>query len=280
MPQSSLDSLPTSPDGVITYMGRSYDVKDLFPSLVTKEEDEEEVQVPGRRHRAPARRTKSAADPHSSLSPIRRPMNRCKSTSDDSSRPSRRITPTRTRSGGALTQMMQALHISDDKQHPQEATLPPPPTGRFPPPLSRNISRARSMGAVRGLFGAGEDADSYGIHSNSMRHLQFNQADVDGIVADPKEFERLKATLKKKGVVTNEVLKQRLHYYVKAKKDRDAGLVFPPAPKRRSRRGASGRLQRSRSDATAVEEQNVMEQPALMRRGTTGEFDFEPRMNH
>lgn len=272
----ALDCLPTSPDGVITYMGRSYEVKDLFPSLDdegSSSSNRDEIPAPADlqkdgkksavshidRRRRPARRTVSAAEGgNKSLSPIRR----CRSNSFSTVKRPAGLTggppPTRV--------LLPVPGVQAPNMAAAACSIPPPPShGR--------LTRARSLGeaasSVCNLLVGGlslEEEEEYGIHSTSMRHLQYNQDDVNGIIDDQKEFARLKATLKKKGAVTNEVLKQRLHYYVKAKKDRDAGLVFPPPLKRKSKR-----MQRSRSEAQ--KEEVVTEQfttPVLTRRGAAG----------
>ena len=315
---SAFDSLPTSPDGVITYMGRTYEVKDLFPSLdvcAAEEDNSNSSDAPpppqfkretsGKkaavshidRRRRPPRRTHSNVERQAPLSPIRRPASRCKSSSEIEppsaetlrrmAPPSRRVTPGRSRSGSALTSMIQALQVSNssDQEDDDAAAAAAAAACQVPPPPARNLTRARSLGeaanSVRNLFAGQfhEEEEDYGIHSTSMRRLQYNQADVNGIIGDQKEFERLKATLKKKGAITNEVLKQGLHFYVKAKKDRDAGIL-PPAPKRRSR---GDRMRRSRSDAHKAEgqcqQQDSNNQP-LMRRGTTGEINYEKKIGN
>lgn len=108
----------------------------------------------------------------------------------------------------------------------------------------RNVLTGSNHGSNHGR--QQQHPNGYGIHTDSMRQFGYTAADVTDIIDDQQEFERLKATLKKKGAITNEVLKQRIHFYVKAKKDRDAGLIAVP-PKRRSSSKPS-RLRRSRSD--------------------------------
>jgi hypothetical protein len=115
---------------------------------------------------------------------------------------------------------------------------------------SSDDTRTPSWGeAVAGLLFKKDDKDNeekdrrakFGQHSNSVRSLEYSQEDVLGILDDHEEFERLKAALKKKGAITNEVLKQRFHFYVQAKKDRDAGALPDKSVRQR--------VQRSQSDA-------------------------------
>ena len=69
--------------------------------------------------------------------------------------------------------------------------------------------------------------------------LAYTDADLLEIAMDDQEFARLKAGLKHKGAVTNEVLKQKLYAFVAKSKLRksgsfidDSGISPPNSPKR------------------------------------------------
>ena len=46
------------------------------------------------------------------------------------------------------------------------------------------------------------------------------ESDIQNLVNDREEFLRLKAALKAKGAITNEMCRQRLHVYVRKNRDR------------------------------------------------------------
>jgi hypothetical protein len=54
----------------------------------------------------------------------------------------------------------------------------------------------------------------------AVKSLEYSDADVELIAHDARQFEVLKQSLRKKGAVTNEVLKQKLPLFIKFKKDR------------------------------------------------------------
>lgn len=281
-----LDCLPTSPDGVITYLGRSYEVKDLFPSLVAaRTEDLPEdssrksdtcstltcstlsdssvksttKMSPGPgpiRIRRPVNPVNRADDTgRSSLSPICRPLGRAKSSSTmRAGRPG----AGRSISGSGLAAMRKVVVENE--------AMPPPPPG-----LLRSASLS-ATNSVRNLFASDfeEEEKDFGIHNNSMRCFHYTKDDVAEICDDKEEFERLKQTLKKKGAITNEVLNQRIHFYIKAKKDRDAGLAVPN--KRRLRRSRS-----SLDGAADKKPSSSSKGLGLQRRGTTSSIQYTPK---
>ena len=54
----------------------------------------------------------------------------------------------------------------------------------------------------------------------AMENLDYTEADLELLTADSRQFNVLKQSLRNKGAVTNEVLKQKLPLYIKYKKDR------------------------------------------------------------
>jgi hypothetical protein len=54
----------------------------------------------------------------------------------------------------------------------------------------------------------------------ALERLEYTDADVELIAYDSRQFEALKQSLRNKGAVTNEVLKQKLPLFIKFKKDR------------------------------------------------------------
>lgn len=54
----------------------------------------------------------------------------------------------------------------------------------------------------------------------AAQSLVYSEADLELLTQDTRQFEVLKASLRKKGAVTNEILKQKLPLYLKYKKDR------------------------------------------------------------
>jgi hypothetical protein len=54
----------------------------------------------------------------------------------------------------------------------------------------------------------------------AIQSLEYSDADVELIAYDARQFEVLKQSLRNKGAVTNEVLKQKLPLFIKFKKDR------------------------------------------------------------
>ena len=56
----------------------------------------------------------------------------------------------------------------------------------------------------------------------AMESLEFSEIDLELLADDNRQFEVLKQSLRKKGAVTNETLKQKLPLYLKYRKDRFA----------------------------------------------------------
>lgn len=56
----------------------------------------------------------------------------------------------------------------------------------------------------------------------AMKSLEYSEIDLELLADDNKNFQILKESLRSKGAVTNEVLKQKLPLYVKYRKDRMA----------------------------------------------------------
>ena len=54
----------------------------------------------------------------------------------------------------------------------------------------------------------------------AIQSLEYSDVDLELIACDSRQFEGLKQSLRKKGAVTNEVLKQKLPLIIKFKKDR------------------------------------------------------------
>ena len=59
-----------------------------------------------------------------------------------------------------------------------------------------------------------------GDMKKAKESLEYSEFDLELITGDDRQFEVLKQSLRKKGAVTNEVLKQKLPLYLKFKKDR------------------------------------------------------------
>ena len=277
---SSSSSSPSSPESVITYLGRTYTMKDLFPDLVAasltdaneqgnednegdRDHHHQQEEAPTRRIIVPAHMMRRGISPKREVlavvampGPIRRPRGvaRTKSAGPGSLsqkmlvKPTRKM-PTRSLSAGGRAQMVASV------EERQQASKP-------------GLLRSTTLNAMKNLFGdnkdqTDDDLHKFGIHSNTVRTLNYTQVDVANICDDHREFERLKATLKKQGAITNEVLKQGLHFYVQAKKDREANGG--------TRSASAGRRRRARR--TRSQEENETERPVIIRRsGTTGDI--------
>jgi hypothetical protein len=249
--KSLMSELPSSPDGVITYMGRSYELKDLSPCLAERETSptaDDRVPPPSN-FAAFARPTAGITRAQSAGSDVVAPLRhsaptRSKLQTSSQTMPPSRMPARRVKSGGGLMQMALAVN-NPDADTVQQRRIGGP--SRF---------RSRSWGeTVTGILFKNDKNDDddddekdrhakFGQHSNSVRSLEYSKEDVVGIVDDHEEFVRLKAALKKKGAITNEVLRQRFHFYVAAKKGRDAGLPTEKLIRQR--------VQRSQSDAGYV----------------------------
>ena len=293
---AAASSTPSSPESVVTYLGRSYSFKDLFPDLdvsslgdlnsdsedesdksdtdneqFLQEQQQPREEVPIKHIVAPARvlrPTAVEATTGQKKSPRRpRRMMRTKSAGPRGGL-GRNNLPARSKSSEDLSEMVAA--VQHQQKEKEEAAAKPPP----------GLLRSTTLNAVKSIFGDHSDADihdedkRFGMYSNSVRTLNFTQVDVANICDDHQEFERLKATVKKQGAVTNEVLKQGLHFYVQAKKDRDAN----PGSRGTSRSGHRRRrcipARRTRSDDQELSESataRTTDRPAAMKRsGTTG----------
>ncbi|CAB9515395.1 expressed unknown protein [Seminavis robusta] len=105
------------------------------------------------------------------------------------------------------------------------------------PPLPQRVASydARSPMSVTDLFSGGLTGfggdEVYEPRRNVKRNmsfemkravesLEYSDADLELLAGDSRQFEVLKQSLRKKGAVTNEVLKQKLPLYLKYKKDR------------------------------------------------------------
>jgi len=240
-----------STESIVSYLGRSYSLKDIFPdlgSLSLKENDknitgdqQEQQQKPVER-RAPVKRI---VRPSSSRSPL--PVSTTVGMNGSRRTPARttsagaallsataretgerqerkREVPARSRSTGCVGNLSQMVASIEEERHRQEYSSLP------------GLLRS-GTDVVKKVFGDHTEDGKYGIHSDTIKTLNYTSVDVANICDDKREFERLKATLKKKGAVTNTVLKQGLHFYVKAKKDREASL----GPRRRRSRASSAR---------------------------------------
>lgn len=101
------------------------------------------------------------------------------------------------------------------------------------------VQRSKSAGAASpkavsellgGLSGFGNDEvyeprrgvqrSMSGDMKRAMQSLEYSEADLELLAGDSRQFAVLKQSLRKKGAVTNEVLKQKLPLYIKYKKDR------------------------------------------------------------
>ena len=301
---AATSSSPSSPESVVTYLGRSYSFKDLFPDLDlsslgdlnsdseeneddgdTSDTDNEQVQqqqqreeVPIKQIMAPARVLRRNPSTTASTTTVgeaatgkKSPMRPRRVIRTKSAGPGgvlgRKILPARSKSSEDLSHMMAA--VQNRQKEKEEAASKPP-----------GLLRSTTLNAVKSIFGDNSDADihdeekKFGIYSNSIRTLNYTQVDVANICDDHQEFERLKATLKKQGAITNEVLKQGLHFYVQAKKDRDANPQSRGGSSTGHRRRRRIPARRTRSDDQEANESATSRttgRPAVIKRsGTTG----------
>lgn len=268
-----------SPESVVTYMGRSYSFSDLCPDRDASEcmegdgsehstgednnecevkdqpmlQQQEEEEAPIKRIITPLQIPRRPLAPGISPPAIDRrkriPVTRAKSSSVAlemmRAKPTRRR-PARSKSSEGLAQMVAASR----EEQPKPGLL-----------------RSTTLNAVKSLIGKNDDdveIEKFGVHAITVRTLNYTQGDVANICNDHEEFVRLKAALKKKGAITNEVLKQGLHFYVAAKKDREASVDRSGTPTRRRRRKRSTR--RTLSEEAVTTESVV----PLRRNGTTG----------
>ena len=100
------------------------------------------------------------------------------------------------------------------------------------------VQRSKSYGAPSsgpvtdiwdGLSGFGSDEvyeprrvkrSMSGDMKRAMQSLEYSEADLEMLAGDSRQFAILKKSLRNKGAITNEVLKQKLPLYIKYKKDR------------------------------------------------------------
>jgi hypothetical protein len=87
-----------------------------------------------------------------------------------------------------------------------------------------------------------------GDMQRAMKSLEYSEADLELLMADSRQFAVLKQSLRNKGAITNEVLKQKLPLYIKYKKDRLAQThpeVVDAMRRMPNRTRSGGRMERA-----------------------------------
>lgn len=87
--------------------------------------------------------------------------------------------------------------------------------------LSTNVVREKAV-QIMDLFGLPRDDEheTTPLDEDNFDDYKVKECEIQTLVNDHDEFLRLKETLKAKGAVTNEMLRQRLHVYVHKNRDR------------------------------------------------------------
>lgn len=142
----------------------------------------------------------------------------------------------------------------------------------MPLPQRSNSYHVQSPTAVAevvggGLSGFGDDEvyeprrrverSKSGEMQRAMQSLEYSDADLELLAGDSRQFAVLKKSLRSKGAITNEVLKQKLPLYIKYKKDRlakthpEVAEALRNMPQRTRSEGRMERVQRQSSSKPA-----------------------------